>query len=420
MTEQKEPNLPAEVTPKLPDLPAEVKAKEPDLRDAVKPQDNILALSTAHIRPQTNNWLSKPFIWTCCSWSLVMVICLLNFVFAAILLGEGEIGPALFNCVYGLLVLWVFGSTLIGAPMLFLAIKELERRNFFLAEKYLSRYLDLIKGLHLYQDGYYTVAIANLALIQLAKGEYHHAEVLYEELIARVKKRKRQAKHSLTAVYINNLAGVKVAQACTHDDLFDLELQEAERLAKEALEIWQGRKGKKTDQAGAAYPLQLLGEIDILRGDLSAAETKLTEVIKLNCDGKQSYFILPESRQGLYFESHLWLTLLYLKQGKKEAADALCARLISELRARPAPVFQHSMSVLNRLAMQYMEIGAWAEAENVLEFAYSVARGYPHHPEAHDISLSFERLLLETKRKDEIADMKMWVRPVLELGLDQP
>jgi tetratricopeptide (TPR) repeat protein len=391
--------------------------KEPDLPAEIKPAETISL--AAKLRPQTNNWMSAPFLLACFSWSLVSVICFLNVLFAAILVSEGEIAPALFTCVYGLLVLWVFGSTLIGAPMLFLAIKELERRNFFVAEKYLSRYLDLVKGLRLYQDGYYTVAVANLALIKLARGDYHHAEVLYEELINQVKKRKRLARHSLTAVYINNLACVKVAQACTHADLFDLELQEAERLAQEALALWQGAKGKKTEQAGAAYPLQLLSEIDILRGDLSAAETKLAEVIKLNCDGKQSYFILPEARQGLYFESHLWLTLLYLKQGKKEAADPLCRRLIGELRARPAPVFQHSMSVLNRLAVQYMEMGAVAEAENVLEFAYSVARGYPHHPEAHDIALSFERLLTETKRTDEIADMKMWIRPVLELGHDQ-
>ena len=230
--------------------------------------------------------------------------------------------------------------------------------------------------------------------------------------------RKRLAKHSLTAIYINNLAGVKLAQACSHEDLFDLEVQEAERLALEALSIWRVTKSSKGGEAGAAYPLQLLGEIDLLRGDLDAAQAKLDEVIKLNHEGKHSIFILPESRQGLYFESHLWLTLLYLKQGKREAADALCQRLIGELKSRPAPVLQHSMSVLNRLAKQYMEIGAPVQAERVLEFAYSVARGHPIHPEAQEIAQTFEKLLIEADRRDEIADMKLWIRPVLELGLD--
>jgi hypothetical protein len=112
--------------------------------------------------------------------------------------------------------------------------------------------------------------------------------------------------------------------------------------------------------------------------------------------------------------------LLYLQQGKKEEADLLSRRLIGELRERPAPILQHSMSVLNRLGQKYMDLGAWAEAEYVLEFAYSVARGYPMHPEAHEIAVSFERLLTETGRKGEIADMKLWIRPVLELGLDAP
>ena len=185
------------------------------------------------------------------------------------------------------------------------------------------------------------------------------------------------------------------------------------------VEIWQATGGKKNEEAGAAYPLQLLSEIDILRGDLDGAESKLAKSISLNCEGRQSHFILPEARQGLYFESHLWLTLLYLKQGKKEAADALCSRLISELRARPAPVLQHSMCVLNKVALQYMEMGCMPEAENVLEFAYAVARGYPVHPEAHDIALSFECLLTKTGRKEEIADMKMWIRPVFELSQDK-
>jgi tetratricopeptide (TPR) repeat protein len=399
MTEQNEPQKPAQETAK----------------DLV-----IESLPVAKLRPVTNNWLSMPFAVSIVSWSLVTVICFLNFLFAALLLGEGAFVPALVNVAYGLLVLWVFGATLLGAPMVFLAIKQLEKRNFFVAEKYLGRYLDLVKAMHLYQDGYYTVAVANLALIKLARGDYHHAELLYEELIGQVKKRKRLAKHNITAVYINNLAHVKIAQACTHEELFDLELQEAERLAKEALTIWQGAGAQKNEPAGVAYPLQVLAEIDILRGDLSAAESKLSQVIKLNCDGRQSYFILPESRQGLYFESHLWLALLYLQQGKKEEADLLSRRLIGELRERPAPILQHSMSVLNRLGQKYMDLGAWAEAEYVLEFAYSVARGYPMHPEAHEIAVSFERLLTETGRKGEIADMKLWIRPVLELGLDAP
>ena len=139
-------------------------------------------------RPQTNNWLSAPFLLASSSWLLVTVIGLLNFLFAIILIGEGEIAPAIFNCLYGMLVLWVFGSTLLGAPMVFMAIKQLEQRNFFMAEKYLDRYLSLIKGLHLYQDGYYTNAVSNLALIKLARGDYHHAELLYEELVAQVRR----------------------------------------------------------------------------------------------------------------------------------------------------------------------------------------------------------------------------------------
>ena len=364
-------------------------------------------------RPQTSNWRSTPFFFACTGWLLVAVICTLNFFFALVMVSEREYLPALVNCIYGLGVFWIFGSTVIGVPMIFLAVRELERRNFALAELHLNNYVKCIKRLHIYQDGNYTVAQANLALIKLARGDYHHAELLYESLIESVGKKKRLLKHSLNAVYINNLACVKIAQAMSHPELFELELQEAERLANEALQIWH-----KKDQAGAAYPLQVLAEVAILRDDYEVGEKKIAEVIRLNDAGKHSVYILPEARQGLYFESHLWLTLLYLKQGKKAEADVLCRRLVAELTANPAPVFQHSMAVLNRIADYYLEVADYAGAEPVLDLAYSIARAYPLHPEAQNIALSYELLLSSTGRPAEIADMKAWIRPVLEISQD--
>jgi tetratricopeptide (TPR) repeat protein len=368
-------------------------------------------------RPQTSNWRSAPFVLASLGWLLVTAICTLNFLFAAVLLSEGELVSALINCLYGGLVFWIFGSSVIGVPMIFLAVRALEQRDFLQAERYLNAYVSIVKKMNLHQDGNVPVAKANLALIKLVRGDYHEAELLYEDLIASLSKNKRASKHSLTAVYMNNLACVKVAQACSHAELFDLELLEAERLANEALTIWQGTGGLKKDQGGAGYPLQVLGEIDVLRGNLDAAEKKFAEVLNLNSVGKQSVFILPEARQGLYFESHFWLCYLYLLQEKKEAADQLCTRLLSELRLNPAPVFQHSMAVLNRIAAHYVEAHDWPMAERVIEQAYAIARIYPLHPEATQIALSYEKLLEATERSAEIGEMKSWIRPVLELGL---
>jgi|GEM_PF-859606 len=392
---------------------------EPDLPAKVSIDEASKAITVAPLaaRPQTNNWLSMPFVLTCFSWTLVAAICLINFGLAVLMASAGQYGMAAVNGLYSILMLWIFGSTLIGAPVLFMAVRQLEQRNFFVAEQSFKNYLDLVKRLRLYQDGHYQVATANLALIKLTRGDYHHAELLYEELIAKTKVNKRQAGHTLAAVYINNLACVKISQALTHEDLFDLELEEAERLANEALTIWRSGHGRKSP-GGAAYPLLALAEIKILRHDLEAGEKLLQEVIQLNNSAKQSIFVLPSSRQDLYFESYLWLTLLYLKQGKKTEADAIIKSLISQLQVRPAPVLQHSMAVLNRIVRAYMEIGALTEAEEVLNFAYSVARGFPMHPEAQEIAETFEELLIKSDRKDEIADMKLWIRPVLELGLD--
>ncbi|MBU6455044.1 MAG: tetratricopeptide repeat protein [Cyanobacteria bacterium REEB67] len=370
-------------------------------------------------RPQTSNWRSAPFVIASLGWLLVTAICTLNFLFAVVLLSEGEVISALINCLYGTLVFWIFGSSVIGVPMIFLAVRALERRDFLQAERYLNGYVSTVKKMRLHQDGNLPVAKANLALIKLVRGDYHEAELLYEDLIASLSKKRKVNKHSLTAVYLNNLACVKVAQACSHAELFDLELLEAERLANEALTIWQGAGGVKKDQGGAAYPLQVLAEIDVLRGNLDNAERKFAEVLKLNAVGKQSLFILPEARQGLYFESHLWLCYLYLLQENREAADQLCQRLISELRLRPAPVFQHSLAILSRIAAHYVQSHDWPMAERVLEQAYAIARIYPLHPEAPQIALSYEKLLEATDRSAEINEMKLWVRPVLELAQEE-
>ncbi|MBS2009776.1 MAG: hypothetical protein JST01_22160 [Cyanobacteria bacterium SZAS TMP-1] len=414
------------MTEPAPELPSE-KAVDEEKNEAKKDAPNSVELVVSPAqgillaplgpRPVTNNWLSLPFVMTCLAWVLVAIVCGLNFWLAGIMVSAGHYVMAAVNGLYALLMVWIFGSTLIGAPATFLAVRQLEKRNFFVAEQAFTNYLDLVKRLKLHKDGHYQVATANLALIKLSRGDYHHAEVLYEDLIAKNKSSKRLANHGLTAVYINNLAGLKVAQAVLHEELFDLELSEAERLANEALAIWRGAGGKKSS-GEAAYPLQLLAEIYILRGQLPEAEKALSESIELNGGAKQSAVILPEARQGLYFESHFWLGLLLLKQGKKDQADKIIAGLIDQLRKSPAPVLQHSMLVLNLITREYVEMGALAEAENVVSFAYSVARGYPVHPEAQEIAHTFEDILIKTDRKDEIADMKLWIRPVLELGLD--
>src|ERR1700733_13868626 len=100
MTEQKEPDSSAGLKPDLPsepkaDVPAEAKPDVPaeakrDVPGEAKPDGPAEIISTslaAKVRPQTNNWMSAPFVLACFSWSLVSVICLLNFVFAVVLVG---------------------------------------------------------------------------------------------------------------------------------------------------------------------------------------------------------------------------------------------------------------------------------------------------------------------------------------------
>lgn len=295
---------------------------------------------------------------------------------------------------------YTFAASIVASPAMWRAASLIKSQRHRQAEVILSTVLQLWKRMPCRKDWTFYTLQSNLALTYMASGQYHKAENLYGEIIERIEKNPRQAKHPLAAVYLNNLAMVYLHQA---------EFDGAERLANEALQIWGAAKGG--EQSGRAYPLSSLLEVHLHKGDLAACERDADLALALCTQVQQPIYIVPESRIGVYVQCLLYKAIVCFRQGRVEEGKQLSAALLSGHEGGLYPTFGYSIPGLNNLACEYMALGDNQTAERFLEIAYEILKVHPFHGDGPILLSTFESLLISTERSDEIADLKNWVRP---------
>jgi hypothetical protein len=75
------------------------------------------------------------------------------------------------------------------------------------------------------------------------------------------------------------------------------------------------------------------------------------------------------------------------------------------------PPFNYSVPGLRLFASEFMAIGQHAKAEELLDLGYEILREHPFHGNSAELIEVYEKLLIDTGRSAEVADMKNWVRP---------
>ncbi len=314
-----------------------------------------------------------------------------------------EAGLLVSGVVYGLLtlVLWRYlVGVVVAIPALLVAAHLLTRHKHMQAQKMLRGVLGNWKRLPLAKDMHYLTLQSNLALSYLACGDNHQAELVYDEIITEMEKSKRFSKNVLAGVYYNNFA-------CLH--LYNRDFEAAERFAEKALSIW--RSAKPGEQAGCAYPLANLLEIYLERGELDLCRSTADQVLALCTQPKQPAQVVPESRIGVYIQALLFKGIVDLKQGRSEEAEAVCAQILRCHESGMTPPFNYSVPGLRLFASEFMAIGQHAKAEELLDLGYEILREHPFHGNSAELIEVYEKLLIDTGRSAEVADMKNWVRP---------
>lgn len=355
-------------------------------------------------------WLpSRQVAYTAFCWIYVL------FCFAAALfclgiaipetLTFGTYGSLIFSISLLLAFSYAFASYLILSPPIMRTITMMRERQFYQAEKMMSRAIGIVRRLGLRKDWSYCTAVSNLAVLKVATGQFAEAELMYDELVQYIKKDKRLAKSCLAAIYLNNLAYAHLRQD---------ELEEAEINALKAKTIWSELKAKQ--RTGTAFTLVNLAEIDYMRHNLAASEAKLDQALALIEQQPKPIELMEESFINLKINANILKALIYLQTDRKASADALTQLVLQKLVEEDL-YFGFAINTVTSLARAYLDVGDKALAEALLEHAYEHARTFPSHPDNLQVLDCYEELLISTGREHELPDLKAWVRPVI-IGQD--
>ncbi len=296
--------------------------------------------------------------------------------------------------------LHTFAGAVIANPAMFYSAFLIQDQKHREAEKVLSFAQKIYKRFHLRKEFTYNTLQSNLALHYTASGDFHKAENLYDDIIARISARKAKLNYPLAAIYLNNQALVYLHQG---------EYRGAEMMARKSLAIWSGLKGN--DMNGMAYALANLLAVHLHDGDLETLHKDADKAIALITSDNQPAYIVAESRIGVYAQCLLYKGIACLRQNRQQEGIAMATALLSCHASGMHPQFGYSIPGLNEMAQLLLKSGESEKAEELLEIAYETLKVHPMHSDGPELLDTYADLLADTGRGHEVADLKNWVRP---------
>lgn len=333
--------------------------------------------------------------WTCYG---VFLVCMINLVFCSI--------PAAFAlhpflgfvqlCIFGLA--GYFGGTMLMAtPVLIMVQKQIEANEYFQMEVSQRRTIKLIDRLHLPKDATYMTLWLNLGLSELNQGKYEDAEGTHIKTIAMLDKLKRKQPWVLILARLN-YAVVLLRQNRLH----------------EALQVYDECE-EKANSLPTIEPLSRVfismgrAKAFLLFSDFEEASLHLQLASDAANDPSfKSYF--RKSGPVFSFAYCAGMALINARRGEMDQSRDYFQQLQDIARSSPTSYDVNNGFTLAELARTYIESGDVEPAERALELAYNKARKHPTHPESQRVINVFTQLLETTGRKEEVPDMRQWIR----------
>jgi len=297
---------------------------------------------------------------------------------------------------------WALGGIVIESVLAFQLMRFLHARNYAAMEMIYARAAARWQALPLRKGGRFGLVCSNMALMQIMQGKYDDAEPNLRQAIMLIEKDRRFRNHYVLAVPILNLASVFAAR---------VQYEEAEELAKRALEI--AEKGKAKNISIAAFPLSLLGRVYLKQKRLDEAETCLTQAQNLLLNVNAPFLVLRESIESGKISCLLGLAILRGEQSRRKDCIELSIALGDTLAQDNRSLSVSEVEGIAELAKILMGYDEQKLAEHLLEHAYAVASHQSDHPNTSLLQTVYSDLLNATGRALEIPDMRRWVRPVL-------
>jgi tetratricopeptide (TPR) repeat protein len=246
-----------------------------------------------------------------------------------------------------------------------------------------------------------------LGAVCMGRADYSQAESLFASAVERY--RRYMTKHG--ARYKSRLTPNMVvllshfSRACAAQGKHD----QSELAANEALELARTIR-KKAYARIELFAVSALGYSHLRSGALEQAESEYNQVLQLYAETPEIPTYGSTVFAPILTAATLGLAIIAIKQGKTEASLQHWTSCVERIMQASTPTSPTFLRGLNLLANEYMNNKLFAEAENVLDIAYSVALHHFDHPDAKETLNYFEKLLLLTGRQTDVGDMRAWLR----------
>jgi tetratricopeptide (TPR) repeat protein len=294
---------------------------------------------------------------------------------------------------------YILSTSLIALPVTLTAGSKLLRHEYLELEFSHRRVLRLLKRLPVPKDATFAALYVNMALGQMQRGLSKEAEANLQEALKYVKEAKKQDR-PLAAIAYCNLGSANFRQS---------KIQESIDAYTHALKIIDSMPSFYNSYRLVAY--NGLGIAHTRGKDFDEAAEYFQKCLDL-CQKDKCRAISKKSMPLVKFAAHGGMALAWIARGNRSAADASYERMLDCVRENPNCGDANSAYVLSELALGYLQAGDSNRCEQILQLTYGWCTRQPMHPESQNVLDAFEKLLQQTGRADEIADMRGWLRLV--------
>jgi tetratricopeptide (TPR) repeat protein len=257
-----------------------------------------------------------------------------------------------------------------------------------------------------------SVMLIQIGRMRLAQGFFNGADTPMEEGILIAQRVPMYSKSPTMAMFHSNLGVAYLRQK---------RIVEAEIQFDEALAVLSDERtmkfNKSLNQFCRAYLNLLTGAAKFEINELDQAfELTIQGMNVLKNEKPPSPLQIYHVRQSL-MNGYVLLAVIQMRKGDVEDAKHYTDQFFNTLPTDASMLTTSHIKAINLLAQEYLDAGDNDRAERLMNVAYAIGLNSPFHPDALESLDIFEKLLVRTDRKDEVADMRSWLRSGNEIIL---
>lgn len=318
----------------------------------------------------------------------------------------GSWGLAAFQFAFGTLILWLYLPHIaLNCIELYVISTRLDR-DYAKLDALVSKTLRIFKVLRMQKSLTISALLIRLGQARVYQGFFESAENLFKESISCANAVPGSATSINLAMSVLNLGSAYAWQS---------KYVESEVEAERALEILQKSHQPQAKQF-EPHCVLLIGINRVRLNELDSAGEYLQSACetfeKMNASQEMPLLAIQTAKISCY----LYLAILKIKQNDAAKSYEYYNKFFKLIQGSSTVVSTTHIRSLNTLADEYVALGDYKHAEDLVNISYELSSAAPFHPDSQATLATYERLLVATDRKAEIADMRSFLRPIPQIA----